>query len=264
MTATYVRHLHQGSARWGVLAGDVVREIRGAPWDDPTPTGNECRLDSVRLLAPTQPAFAIGVGHNFPRATQREDAAEREPDTHTPPMFVKATGSVRGHGDPIVRPRGGVNIVPEGEIVAVIGSTVREADRETARAGIFGVTAGNDVTARRWLASPGDWWRAKGSDSFTVAGPGVTTDLDLDALEIRIRINGKELSRGRSQDMLVDLPDLVAYVSHHVTLRPGDWVFTGTPLVGPNLRAGDIVEVEVVGVGVLRNPVVDADEGAGP
>lgn len=238
-----------GTVGFGTLEDDRITVIAGEPWVDPTPTGRTVDLVDVRLLAPNRPGFAIGVGLNYGATI-----GDREPSDE-PGMFLKPTADVIGPNDEIVLPAGGVNAIPEGEIVAVIGRDIHRAGHAEARAAVFGVTAGNDVTARRWLASPGDWWRAKGSSTFTAVGPVIATGLDLDDLELVTRVNGVEASRGNSGNLVLGIPALVAYVSQHVPLHAGDWIFTGTPARLPNLEPGDLVEVEIGGVGVLRNTV---------
>ena len=128
--------------------------------------------------------------------------------------------------------------------------------REEALQGIFGYTAGNDVSARDWQGSDGQWWRAKGTDTFGVYGPTIATGLDHEAIEVRTRVNGEETQHGRSDELILDIPEIVRYVTAVITLVPGDIIYSGTPGQPQSLNPGDTVEVEVTGAGVLSNPVV--------
>jgi 2-keto-4-pentenoate hydratase/2-oxohepta-3-ene-1,7-dioic acid hydratase in catechol pathway len=150
-------------------------------------------------------------------------------------------------------------VEPEGEIVVVIGRTVRQASRDEAAAAVFGYTCGNDVSARDWQKSDAQWWRAKGADTFGAFGPAIVTGLAHDALTVRTRVNGQEVQHGRSADLIRDIPEVVRLVSAAVTLQPGDLIFTGTPGEPGRIVPGDVVEVEVTGAGTLRNPVGASD-----
>lgn len=172
-----------------------------------------------------------------------------------PTLFFKPLSSLAGPGDEIVLPPDAGRVDPEGEIVIVIGREVRGATREAAEAAIFGYTAGNDVSARAWQQADGQWWRAKGSDTFGVFGPSIVTGLRHGELEVWTRVSGVETQHGASSDLIRDIPEIVRLVSAVMTLVPGDIIYTGTPGDPQPLTAGDVVEVEVTGVGVLRNRV---------
>jgi 2-keto-4-pentenoate hydratase/2-oxohepta-3-ene-1,7-dioic acid hydratase in catechol pathway len=248
-----------GSVSSGQLTGGSVTVVadpfRGSEADGRPASGDTFSLSQVRLLPPSRPRLAIGVGRNF-----RTGA---EPPAGDPPMFLKPVSGVSGPGDVIPLPTGSTRVIAEGEVVAVIGRELAHGTPSQAREAIFGVTAGNDVTAREWLRSPGDWWRAKGSDGFTAAGPAIVTGLDLDAVELTVRVNGVEVYRASTAGLVVDIASVVAFVSAYVTLRPGDWVFTGTPGPTAYLQDGDEVEVEVGGAGTLRNRFHRAEPAAG-
>ena len=174
----------------------------------------------------------------------------------------KPPSALIGDGEPIVLPRASAQVEHEGEIGVVIGAVLRRADERQARAAIAGITCVNDVTARDLQKSDGQWTRAKGFDTFCPAGPVVwapPAGFDLAALTVTCRVNGAVRQHGRASEMAFTIPFLLAYISQVMTLEPGDLVATGTPSgVGP-LRAGDVVEVEIPGVGVLRNPVAAED-----
>jgi 2-keto-4-pentenoate hydratase/2-oxohepta-3-ene-1,7-dioic acid hydratase in catechol pathway len=160
-----------------------------------------------------------------------------------------------GNGETIILPPASAQVEHEAEIGIVIGNRLQRASRDEAEAGIRGFVCLNDVTARDLQRADGQWSRAKGFDTFCPVGPRVAEGLNWRDLEVLARVNGTERQRGRASEMVFPIPDLLSYISHVMTLEPGDLVATGTPSgVGP-IRAGDVVEVEIPGVGVLRNPV---------
>jgi len=201
-----------------------------------------------------RPGKIVGVGRNY-----RDHATELGNTVPaTPLLFLKPSTAVIGDGAAIVLPPESAQVDFEGEIGVVIGRRLRRATEDEARAGVAGLTCVNDVTARDLQRSDEQWTRAKGFDTFCPVGPGVAR-IDpgrWGELEVFCRVNGVERQHGRARDMAVPIPALVAYISHVMTLERGDLIATGTPAgVGP-LHPGDVVEVEIPGVGVLRNPVV--------
>jgi 2-keto-4-pentenoate hydratase/2-oxohepta-3-ene-1,7-dioic acid hydratase in catechol pathway len=219
-----------------------------------TATGRRVRLDDVRLLAPVIPrSKVVAVGRNY-----AEHAAELGHEVPTEPLvFLKPNTSVIGPGDPIVRPEGATRVDFEGELAVVIGRVARSVPRHRAAEVIFGYTIANDVTERNWQDSDGQWWRAKGSDTFCPLGPFLETSLDVADLAITTRLDGEVKQNGRTSQMILDVPAIVAHVSSAMTLLPGDVILTGTPAGVCPMEAGQHVEVEIEGIGVLRNPVVD-------
>jgi len=198
----------------------------------------------------------VAVGRNYPL-----HAAELGNVVPTEPLiFLKPPSSVIGDGDAIVLPPESTRVEHEGEIGVVIGRRVRRVTEAEARSAIAGVTCVNDVTARDLQRSDEQWTRAKGFDTFCPLGPRVVA-IDpgrLDELEVRCRVNGTLRQQGHARDMVFRIATLIAYISRVMTLEPGDLIATGTPAgVGP-LVPGDVVEVEIAEVGVLRNPVVAA------
>jgi 2-keto-4-pentenoate hydratase/2-oxohepta-3-ene-1,7-dioic acid hydratase in catechol pathway len=201
-----------------------------------------------------RPGKIIGIGRNY-----REHAAELGQAVPAHPLlFLKPPSAVIGDGVPIELPRESARVDFEAEIGVVIGTRVRRVPEPVASDAIAGLTCVNDVTARDLQRSDEQWARAKGFDTFCPVGPRVVAvePRRWDALEVVCRVNGVERQRGRVRDMIFSIPALVAYVSGVMTLEVGDLIATGTPAgVGP-LHAGDVVEVEIPGVGVLRNPVI--------
>jgi 2-keto-4-pentenoate hydratase/2-oxohepta-3-ene-1,7-dioic acid hydratase in catechol pathway len=131
----------------------------------------------------------------------------------------------------------------------------KAASREEALAAVFGYTCGNDVSAREWQRADGQWWRAKGSDTFGIFGPTIATDLAYDKIELTTRVNGEVAQHAMSDELIRDIPEIVRLVSAVMTLVPGDIIYTGTPGEPQGLKSNDVVEIEVAGAGVLRNVV---------
>ena len=199
----------------------------------------------------TRPGKIVCVGRNY-----RDHAKEMGNDVPKEPLiFLKPSSSVIATGEAIVLPQQSVHVEHEGEIGVVISKTLRRATSEEARKGVGKIIAANDVTARDLQRSDSQWTRAKGFDTFCPLGePGNPPD-DLENLTVVTRVNGVERQRGKGSDMVFSIPDVLAYISHVMTLEPGDLVLTGSPSGVGKLSPGDEVEVEVLGVSRVRNPV---------
>lgn len=198
-----------------------------------------------------KPGKIVCVGRNY-----REHAKELGNDVPTSPLlFLKPPSAVIAPGDTIVMPSASQNVHFEGEVGIVIGATLRQATPSQCAAGIRGLVALNDVTARDLQKSDGQWTRAKGFDTFCPIGPEWTGVPPLADITVVTRVNGEEKQRGNTRDLVFPIPDLLSYISHVMTLDPGDVIATGTPAgVGP-LAAGDVVEIELVGYSKVSNPV---------
>lgn len=238
--------------------GLTVAEIEGHPFGQIKFSGARWALSDVRLLSPILPSKVVCVGRNY-----AEHAAEHGSEVPKEPLlFLKPSTSVIGPRDAIRLPIFSKQVEHEAELAVVIGAPgARRADRAAAERAIFGYTCANDVTARDLQRSDGQWSRAKGFDSFCPIGPWITTGLDVRDLEIRCEVgrNPEEMEvrqLGRTRDMVFDVPALVSYVSHVMTLLPGDVVLTGTPAGVSPLLDGDTVTVRIEGIGDLTNPVV--------
>lgn len=197
------------------------------------------------------PSKIVCVGRNY--ADHAREMGNEVPKA--PLLFLKPPSAMIGHGEAIVLPPASARVEFEAEIGVVVGRRLHRVLADEAEQGIGGFVCLNDVTARDLQKSDGQWTRAKGFDTFCPVGPAVVGGLDWRNLEVVARVNGQERQRGSASDMVFSIPVLLAYISGVMTLEPGDLVATGTPAgVGP-LAPGDVVEVEVSGVGVLRNPV---------
>ena len=247
----FVRYRADSAVSYGILEEAAVREIRGDPFHY-SETSAVRPLSEVKLLCPCQPSKILAVGGNY-----RSHMDGRPLFAH-PEIFFMPPSALQNPGDPIRIPRDAIDVHYEGELVVIIGRRLRDATPDEARAGIFGVTCGNDVSERNWQHGPGkdlQWWRAKGSDTFAPLGPAVVTGLDYGNLQLETRLNGETVQKQTTADLIFDCRTIVSWISGWVTLEPGDAIYTGTPGSTRKLTPGDVVEVEIESIGVLMNPV---------
>ncbi|WP_100810527.1 MULTISPECIES: fumarylacetoacetate hydrolase family protein [unclassified Microbacterium] len=251
-----VRFSHEESIRYGIVDEAELVVLEGDPmFAGFGTTGERVPLGEVSLLAPVIPrSKVVCVGKNY-----HDHAAEMGGEAPAEPLlFLKPNTSVIGPGDAIVRPPQSSRTDFEGELAVVIGRIAKNVPAASALDYVFGYTLGNDVTARDLQKSDGQWTRAKGFDTFCPLGPAIETDFDPAEATIQTRVNGEVKQSAPLTDMIHSVPDIIAYASAVFTLLPGDVILTGTPAgIGP-VVAGDVVEVEIAGLGVLRNPVRDA------
>jgi 2-keto-4-pentenoate hydratase/2-oxohepta-3-ene-1,7-dioic acid hydratase in catechol pathway len=250
----YIRYRHEdSSSRYGIVEDGVVHEIEGELFGGYRRSGATHPLVGLAFLNPCQPTKVIAVGRNY-----KSHLGNRAHPQH-PEIFYKPLTALQDPEGPIIIPRDATDVHYEGELVVVVGRRLKEASRAEALASVFGVTCGNDVTDRNWQYGEKrdvQWWRAKGSDTFAPAGPMIVTGLNPDDLLVETRLNGEVVQRERTSDFIFDCATFLSWISGWVTLLPGDIVFTGTPGATRRMSSGDVVEVEVEGVGVLRNSVV--------
>lgn len=234
----------------------TLRELTSDPWATPV---TEWRLGppvagaTESPLAPVVPGKIVGVGRNYP-----DHAAELgNPMPEEPLLFLKSPSSVIGPGQAVVLPPESGEVHFEGEIALVLGHRLHRGDADQAAAALLGVTCACDVTARDLQGRDRTFARAKSFDTFCPLGPAIAVGARLESLEVITRVNGTERQRGGVSEMAWPPVELLVYVSRYMTLEPGDLILTGTPAgVGP-LAPGDLVEVEIPGLGVLANPVVE-------
>ncbi|MFK5633179.1 MULTISPECIES: fumarylacetoacetate hydrolase family protein [unclassified Ornithinimicrobium] len=240
-------------------AGEKIAEITGDPlYTRIELTGQTHEVADVRLLAPVIPrSKVVAIGRNY--ADHAREMGHELPAE--PMMFFIPNTSVCGPGDPVVIPSFAREISYEAELAVVIGRVCKHVAPEDVHGVIFGYTVANDVTARDLQRSENQWARAKGMDTFTPLGPWIETDLDVSDLRITCTVDGETRQDGTTADMVFGVPEIVAHASAAFTLLPGDVILTGTPAgVGP-ITAGQRCEVEIEGIGTLRNPFVSADVG---
>jgi 2-keto-4-pentenoate hydratase/2-oxohepta-3-ene-1,7-dioic acid hydratase in catechol pathway len=231
---------------------DLIQVLRGTFFEDPLPTGEGIPLDDVLLLAPVLPSKIVCVGKNYAAHAAEFDMEVSE----EPLLFLKPSTAVIGPGDPIqllpISPR----IDYEGELAAVIGRIARAVRAEDVSRYLLGFTCANDVTLRTLQRADDQWARAKGFDGSCPLGPWIETDVDPTGAEVETRLNGEVVQHASTEDMVFGVAALIEYITTFMTLLPGDVLLTGTPEGVGAIHDGDEVEVEVVGIGTLRNPVV--------
>ena len=248
----YIRFEKDSTRAYGILESGTVRPIRGGLFGAREETGESLPLDSVKLLVPCEPPKVLAVGRNYKSHLGERTQPKR------PEIFYKPASSLQNPGGAIRFPAGAKNVHYEGELVLVIGRRIKDVSPEEARDAIFGVTCGNDVSERDWQNGPDkdlQWWRAKGADTFSPLGPAIVTGIDYGNVLLQTRLNGEVVQRQSTAELIFDCPTIVSWISRAVTLEPGDVIYTGTPGTTRAMAPGDVGEVEVEGVGVLRNPV---------
>ncbi len=229
-----------------------VRLLTRAPWDGGTPTDRVLPRAGLTLLAPVTPSKIVCVGRNY--AAHAKELGNEVPKE--PLLFLKPPSAICHPEQAIVLPPMSERVEHEAEVGVVIGKQLKRASVVEARAGIFGITCVNDVTARDLQKRDVQFTRAKSFDTFCPVGPWIDTDHDLTELEVIARVDGAQRQHGNTRDMVFPVAELIAFISQVMTLEPGDLIATGTPEgVGP-LAEGQSVEIEIGGVGVLRNPIV--------
>ncbi len=250
----FVRFVHQGMPHYGVVEEASISLIDPHPFGRWERTGEQVDLAGMKLLAPVIPTKVVCVGRNY-----ADHAAEMGGEVPAEPLlFLKPSSAVIGPGEAIQYPTGLTDEVHhEAEVAVVIGRTLQRATPEQAAGAILGYTAANDVTARDLQRRDDQWTRAKGFDTFLPLGPSIADDVDPTDLHLVCRVDGVVRQDGTTRDLVVDVPTLLSGISQVMTLLPTDVVLTGTPAgVGP-IRPGNVVEVEVGGIGSLVNPVVE-------
>ncbi|HVZ08026.1 fumarylacetoacetate hydrolase family protein [Rhodopila sp.] len=255
----YVRFTRDGVTRYGLVDGDMVRPIAGEPWTDPTPSGDAVALSAVTLEVPVIPRTFYAAGINY-AAHIREMAAKRGETPKFPEkadIGYRANNALVAHDQDVVIPaHATTKINYEGELVVVIGKQAKHLTEAEAMSCVFGYTIGNDVSERTWQRGDRTFWRGKNTDTFKPMGPWIQTQADLDAMETIVRVNGKEDLRFKTNDMIFGIAHYISQMTRYLTLYPGDVIWMGTDGTSPDLVHGDVVEVELTGLGVLRNRFV--------
>jgi 2-keto-4-pentenoate hydratase/2-oxohepta-3-ene-1,7-dioic acid hydratase in catechol pathway len=238
---------------YGLVEGDQVRQLEGNLFAKWSKTDKTYPLSEVRLLPPTTPSKVLAMAGNYKSHLKDAEIPEK---FKIPQPFLKTPSCLIGNGRNVVIPKGTAEVHYEAEMVIVIGKRCRNVSKEDAPKYVFGVTCGNDISARDWQKNDVQWWRAKGSDTFGPCGPFIVTGLDYDNLMLQLRHNGKVVQKASTKDLIHDVATCVSFISQEMTLRPGDLIFTGTSGQTKAIHPGDVLEVELEGVGILRNKVV--------
>lgn len=248
----YVRFENNRRASWAVVQGEDLVPLSDAPYRNGRALAGPKKLSSVKLLAPADPpkVFAVGLNYKSHLGTR---PAPKEPE-----IFYKPTTCLTSNTANIIIPPNAKNVHYEGELVIVLGKGGRNLNPVQAKAAIFGATCGNDVSERDWQNGAQkdlQWWRAKGSDTFGPIGPYLVHGANYENALLQTRLNGEVVQKQTTADLLFDCPTIVSYISKFVTLEAGDVIFTGTPGSTRKMNPGDVVEVEIDGVGLLKNTV---------
>ena len=241
----------EGETVYGWMLEDKVGEIQGDIFGEYRRREARTPIKELKLSAPCKPSKIVCVGRNYV-----EHAKELGNETpKVPLLFFKPPSSIISNGSNIILPPQSKQVEHEAELVVVIGKRAKGVTAEQAKENIFGYTIGNDITARDLQKTDGQWTRAKGFDTFCSFGPWIDTDFDASDAVVTCRVNGQMRQMASTRDMVFNVGTLVAYITSVMTLEPGDLIFTGTPAGVGELKNGDVVDVEIEGLGKLSNPV---------
>ena len=244
-----VRFTNGFTIQYGVIDGDMIQGLALPPYEGIRLTNHYYRPTDMRILPPCEPSKIVALGVNY--RSHGEEMSHRIPTE--PLIFLKPPTAVIGHEDTIIYPPSSQRVDYEGELGVIIGKATHNITKEKANNYILGYTCLNDVTARDLQAIDKQWTRAKGFDTFAPIGPCIETELDPSDLALETRLNGEVKQKTRTSELLFPVPELVSFISHVMTLMPGDVIATGTTSgIGP-MQPGDIVEVTIESIGTLRN-----------
>ena len=257
----WARVEYQGDATYGIVNGDHLDTVLGTPFETYELTGEHLPMKTLSWLPPVIPPNFYCVGLNYAEhVIERAKLRGEEPNLpKKPDVGYRSANALTGHEQPIIIPPDATQRIEyEGELVCVIGRTARHLTRDNALDCLLGVTIGNDVSERTWQAEDRTLWRAKNCDTFKPMGPWIETEFDLESMRTKVRLNGEECIDFKTNNMLHGVVDYLVAISRYMTLHPGDVLWMGTEGHAKEMRAGDVVEVEITGIGVLRNPIVAA------
>lgn len=245
-------------ARYGILEEDLIREVRGTPFGEYEVVAETHRLIDVRIEVPFTPRTFYAAGLNYVKHI-RQYAEQQGVAANVPAQAdigYRAVNALVAHGEPVIIPANATQLEYEGELAVVIGQKARHLTQADALSCVLGYTIGNDVSERVWQKSDRTFWRSKNTDTFKPMGPWIETDFDLDAAETSVRVNGEVTTHFRTNDMLFGISTFISTMTRYLTLYPGDVIWMGTDGNSPTLKAGDVVEVEIIGIGKLQNPFI--------
>ena len=252
-------HKSDGASAYGIVEGDQVLEVRGTPFESYEKTAQRHPLSSVRLAVPAMPYNFYAMGANFRKhldwANQRFNLKVGVPKEAD--MGYRSPSALIASGETIIIPKDSVGPVQfEGELVAVIGRKAKNLSMEDALSCVLGYTLGNDLSERAWQFADRTMWRGKNADTFKPMGPVIETDLDPENQDVRVRVNGVLAGEYNTRDAVHSLRSCISRTSRYVTFYPGDVVWLGCDgACEPDLKPGDLVEIENTAIGTLRNPL---------
>jgi 2-keto-4-pentenoate hydratase/2-oxohepta-3-ene-1,7-dioic acid hydratase in catechol pathway len=244
---------------YGIVEGREVVEVRGSPFDAYESAGVRWPMDQVKLLVPCVPGTFYAVGLNYlSHIREAVEAMGLKVDVpQQPDVGYRAVNALIAHQEPVVIPRDATEEVQyEGELAVVIGKEAKHLSEEQALDCVLGYTIGNDVSERSWQRSDRTMWRSKNTDTFKPMGPWIETQVDLERLRTTVRLSGEVVSEFSTNNMIFGVATYISAMSRYLTLHPGDVIWMGTDGPTHNMKHGDVVEVEISGIGTLRNPVV--------
>jgi 2-keto-4-pentenoate hydratase/2-oxohepta-3-ene-1,7-dioic acid hydratase in catechol pathway len=247
------------SIRYGLVEGDRVAEVEGSPFDTYSATGRTHDLAAVKLLVPVVPSTFFCAGINY-----RDHVIRMAAINNTKPVFptqadigYRANNALVAHGEPIVIPKDASDEVQyEGELVAVFGKKARNVSKEEALDYVLGWSIGNDVSERAWQRNDRTFWRSKNTDTFKPMGPWIVTDVELEGMRTKVRVNDRVVEDFETNNMIFSAATFIHEVTKYNTIYPGDVMWLGTDGVPENIKHGDTVSIEITGIGTLSNPVV--------
>jgi 2-keto-4-pentenoate hydratase/2-oxohepta-3-ene-1,7-dioic acid hydratase in catechol pathway len=248
----------EGRASFGVIEDESVTALDGSPWGKHARVGSPRPLASVKLLVPTVPQnfFCVGVNYADHVRKMAEKRGSKPVFPQQPDIGYRSNNALLAHGEDIIKPKNSsAEFQYEGELVAVFGRRARNVSKEEALDYVFGWTIGNDVSERTWQASDRTLWRAKNADTFKPMGPWIVGDLDYRQMRTAIRVNGAMVDEFATGNMIFDVETYISTVSQYCTIEPGDVMWMGTDGVPQNMKPGDEVEIEIGGIGTLRNRI---------
>jgi 2-keto-4-pentenoate hydratase/2-oxohepta-3-ene-1,7-dioic acid hydratase in catechol pathway len=255
----WIRYETEGRAVYGIVEGNDVVQVSGDPFVGYERKSIRRPLSSLKLLVPVEPRTFYCAVLNYTEQVI-EAARKRDQEPNLPKaadVGYRANNALVAHGEQIVIPDDASERVDyEGELVAVIGKKAKHLSESEALSCVLGWTIGNDVSERVWQANDRTSWRAKNTDTFKPMGPWIETDFDLDVAETRIRVNGEEKIRFKTNSTIFGPAAIISRMSQYLTLYPGDVVWMGTEGAPENIKHGDTVEIEITGIGTLSNPVI--------
>lgn len=248
----WIRYSVQGASHYGILDNDKITQVEGNPFSGYQKTSTSLSLQDIQIEVPVIPATFYCVGLNYVKHIGT--SGKKVPAQ--PDIGYRANNALIAHGQQVIMPTDASKIHYEGELVVVIGKKAKNLSLHDARSCVLGYTIGNDVSERNWQASDRTLWRAKNTDTFKPMGPWIDTDVNLEAMETIVTVNGRETTRFATNEMLFGVDLFISTMSRYLTLYPGDIIWMGTDGRSPDLKHGDVVDVTLTGLGTLTNRFV--------
>src|SRR6201991_3360869 len=255
----WLKYTAAGQTSWGIVEGDKVIAVSGDPFGEwwRTPQSHALKDLTIELPVMSRTFYCVGVNYLKPLTEAANKRGEVPTVPDRPEIGYRAQNALIAHDENVVIPSFATDKIHyEGELVVVIGKQVKHLTEENAMDCVFGYTIGNDVSERSWQKADRSLWRSKNADTFKPMGPWIETEADLARMETIVRVNGKETNRFYTNDMIFGVVPFLVELTKYFTLWPGDVIWMGTDGASPDIKAGDTVEIEITGIGTLRNKFV--------